>query len=186
MNNLVLVGFSCSGKTTVGRVLARRLGLQFVDTDRLIEHTARRSIPAIFRDDGEEAFRAFEREAVRRVCCQSRQVISTGGGAWIDLENRALLACENLVVHLRVRPATVVERLKASHSGRPRPLLDAPDPLARVTDLMAERAEAYADAHVVLDVDERTTFGLAADVVAHWYRWRRSRRVARQAERVAR
>src|ERR671914_2807622 len=80
MDNLVLVGFSCSGKTTIGRNVARRLRLRFVDTDRYIEDMAGRTIPDIFREDGEQAFRELEREAVYRPTRERRQVISTGGG----------------------------------------------------------------------------------------------------------
>src|SRR5690348_4334517 len=103
MENLVLVGFSCSGKTTIGRMAARRLRLDFVDTDRLIEDTTGRTIPTIFKEDGEEAFRAAEREAVAQVCGGAHQLISTGGGAFLDDRNVAMLRDGNLVVHLQVR-----------------------------------------------------------------------------------
>src|SRR5262245_45777230 len=137
MDNLVLVGFSCSGKTTLGRNLARRLRLRFVDTDKTAEEMAGRSIPEIFRLDGAAAFRAFERDAVATICAERLQVISTGGGAFVDPDNRDALRTDNLVVHLQVRPETVVYRLQNSRSGRPRPLLEGDDPLARVTQLMA-------------------------------------------------
>src|SRR5918912_795601 len=102
MDNLVLVGFSCSGKTTLGRNLARRLRLQFVDTDRLIEEIAGRSIPAIFAEEGEAAFRSYEREAIRQAMSRGYQVVSTGGGAFVDPENRQHLRDGNLVIHLQV------------------------------------------------------------------------------------
>jgi shikimate kinase len=178
MDNLVLVGFSCSGKTTIGRFLARRLHLRFVDTDRLIEQTAGRSIPEIFSTEGEAAFRALEREAVARVCAEDFQVISTGGGAFVDPRNRQLLREGNLVVYLRVRPATVVQRLRSSKGGRPRPLLDAPDPLQRVTELMAARRRSYGCAHLGIDVDERSAHSVAAEIVRRWYAWRRTRSLA--------
>src|SRR5919199_5488922 len=137
MDNLVLVGFSCSGKTTLGRNVARRLRLTFVDTDRYVEEMSGRTIPQIFREDGEAGFRAFEREAVGRIMAERNQVVSTGGGAFVDAENRDKLRTGNLVIHLQVRPETVVDRLRNSRSGRPRPLLDSPDPLGRVMQLMA-------------------------------------------------
>src|SRR2546423_14949946 len=91
MDNLVLVGFSCSGKTTLGRNMARRLRLQFVDTDRFIEEMTGRTIPEIFREDGEAAFRAIEREAIGQIAAERRQVVSTGGGAFVDPTNRDAL-----------------------------------------------------------------------------------------------
>src|ERR687887_514804 len=108
MDNLVLVGFSCSGKTTLGRNLARRLRLQFVDTDRLIEDLAGRGISEIFTDEGEAGFRAYEREAIAQVMSQTHQVVSTGGGAFVDPDNRQRLRDGNLVIHLQVQPETVV------------------------------------------------------------------------------
>ena len=178
MDNLVLVGFSCSGKTTLGRNLARRLRLRFVDTDRLIEEMAGRSIPEIFRAGGEAAFRAYEREAIARIMAETQQVVSTGGGAFVDPESRHRLRDGNLVIHLQVQPETVVDRLRNSKSGRPRPMLDAPDPLARVRQLMAERREAYAMAHVTIGVDNRSRYELVGELTRRWFAWRRSRRQA--------
>ena len=174
MDNLILVGFSCSGKTTLGRNLARRLRLRFVDSDRYIEEMVGRSIPEIFRTDGEAAFRAIEREAIARICAESNQVVSTGGGAFVDPLNREALRKGNLVVHLHVRPETVIERLRNSKSGRPRPLLDAPDPLARVIELMAARREAYAFAHVTIGVDGRSRYELVGELRRRWLSWQRA------------
>jgi shikimate kinase len=174
MDNLILVGFSCSGKTTLGRNVARRLRLTFVDTDRYIEEMAGRSIPAIFRDDGEAGFRAFEREAIARITAERNQVVSTGGGAFIDPENRDRLRNGNLVIHLQVRPETVVDRLRNSKSGRPRPLLDSPDPLGRVMQLMAERREAYSAAHVTIGVDDRTRYEIVSELRRRWLAWQRA------------
>jgi shikimate kinase len=175
MDNLVLVGFSCSGKTTVGRHLARRLRLAFVDTDRVIEAIAGRSVPEIFAAGGEAAFRRLDRQAIAEVCAGSFQVISTGGGAFADPANRAALRDGNLVVHLQVRPETVVYRLQNSRSGRPRPMLDAPDPLERVRELMAARRPAYDQAHVAIGVDDRSRHEVVADLTRRWLAWRRRR-----------
>lgn len=178
MDNLVLVGFSCSGKTTVGRILARRLRMEFVDTDRMIEKSTHRTIPAIFREDGEDAFRELERDAVRRACEKSAQVVSTGGGAYVDPRNQDVLRDGNMVVHLRVKPATVIARLQASKAGRPRPLLEGEDPLGKVQGLMEARRVAYEQADVLIDVDNRSIYDVAAEIVRRWYDWRRPRRAA--------
>lgn len=185
MNNLVLVGFSCSGKTTVGRMLARRLRLHFVDTDRLVEQQAGLTVPEIFGQKGEHAFRELERAAVAQVCADRFQVISTGGGAYVDEQNRTLLRRGNFVVLLRVRPETVVHRLRNSRGGRPRPLLDAPDPIQRVGELMADREEAYAQSHVSIDVDERSANTVADIIVRQWSGWRRRRQRAAVAAATA-
>jgi len=173
-DNLILVGFSCSGKTTLGRNVARRLRMAFVDSDRLIEDTTGRTIPDIFREDGEPAFRAFEREAIQRILAETNQVVSTGGGAFVDLENRDRLRTGNLVIHLQVRPETVVDRLRNSKSGRPRPLLEYPDPLQRVIDLMAERKEAYTAAHVTIGVDDRSRYEIVGELRRRWLAWQRA------------
>ncbi len=183
MDNLILVGFSCSGKTTLGRNVARRLRLEFVDTDRFIEERAGRSIPDIFREDGEAAFRQFEREAIDELMQRCNQVVSTGGGAFVDLNNRRRLRDGNLVIHLQVRPETVVDRLRNSRSGRPRPLLDSPDPLKRVVQLMADRKEAYSAAHVTIGVDDRTRYELVSELRRRWLAWQRQRQARLAAQR---
>lgn len=177
MGNLVLVGFSCSGKTTLGRNLAYRLRLKFVDSDKYIEEKTGRTVPEIFRDDGEPAFRAIEREVLIEIMAASDQVVSTGGGAFVDPRNRDLLRDGNLVVHLQVRPETVINRLRNSRSGRPRPLLEGPDPLARVVELMAERKEAYTAAHVTIGVDDRSRYELVGELRRRWLAWQRAHRV---------
>ena len=175
MDNLILVGFSCSGKTTLGRNVARRLRLTFVDTDRYIEEMTGRTIPEIFREDGETAFRALESEAIAQIMQERNQVVSTGGGAFVDSNNRQRLRDGNLVIHLHVRPETVVDRLRNSRSGRPRPLLDSPDPLKRVVQLMADRKEAYSAAHVTSGVDDRTRYELVGELRRRWLGWQRAR-----------
>ena len=176
MDNLILVGFSCSGKTTLGRNLARRLRLQFVDSDRYVEELTGRSIPDIFRDEGEAAFRAIEAEAIAHIAAERRQVISTGGGAFVNPCNRDALRDGNLVVHLQVRPETVVDRLRNSRSGRPRPLLESPDPLGRVIELMEQRKEAYSAAHVTIGVDGRSRYELVGELTRRFLAWQRARR----------
>jgi shikimate kinase len=174
VDNLILVGFSCSGKTTLGRNVARRLHLAFVDSDRFIEDVTGKTIPDIFRERGEAAFRAIERDALAQIMSDRNQVVSTGGGAFVDPENRDLLRDGNLVIHLQVRPETVVMRLQNSRSGRPRPLLDSPDPLERVVQLMADRKEAYSAAHVTIGVDDRSRYEIVGELRRRWLAWQRA------------
>ena len=152
-----------------------------MDSDRCIEEMTGRSIPQIFEEDGEAGFRAVEREAISRIMGAQNQVVSTGGGAFVDPENREKLRNGNLVIHLQVRPETVVDRLRNSRSGRPRPLLESPDPLERVVRLMAERKEAYSAAHVTIGVDDRSRYELVGELRRRWLTWQRAHRAAAPA-----
>lgn len=156
--HVVLVGLSGSGKTTVGRLLAARLGRRFLDTDDLIGSLTGRTIPEFFAAAGEEAFRDVERQAVAQAVAAPPAVIATGGGAPVDATNRELLWRENLVVWLDAPVATLVGRLGESGSGRP---LLTGDVAERLHGLAAARQGVYAMAHLRLD-----TAQLPADAVA--------------------
>ncbi|MFV0527008.1 MAG: shikimate kinase [Acidimicrobiales bacterium] len=161
--SIVLTGFMGTGKTTVGRVLAPRLGYGFVDTDRLL--TERYGpIPAIFAARGEAGFRALERTLAAELADRPGLVISTGGGFMLDEGTVAALAPTTTVVWLTATPATVVARLEADGGLAERPLLaDAPDPAARVAELLADRHDRYAQ-FLPVTTDDRTP-GEVADAV---------------------
>lgn len=153
MPHIILVGFMGTGKTEVGRRLARELGRPFVDLDRLIETRAGKSVQAIFDDEGEARFRALEREAVRETIAIPDAVIATGGGAFVDAENRRMLLEAGWVVRLDAAPETIVDRIGAAGD---RPLLaglDRQGRIERVRTLLAERADAYATAPYAIDTD---------------------------------
>ncbi|HEX5417979.1 MAG TPA: shikimate kinase [Chloroflexota bacterium] len=160
-DNLVLLGFSGSGKSSVGRILAQRLGWSFVDTDARI--VARFGVPIarLFAERGEAAFRAAEREAVAAVCAERHRVISLGGGAPVDEANRTVIAEGNLVVRLEASPEELLRRLRAQGPTEERPLLNAPDPLERIRGLLDARRDAYAIADVVVNTE-----GLSPEEVA--------------------
>ncbi|NSW56695.1 MAG: 3-dehydroquinate synthase [Armatimonadetes bacterium] len=151
---LFLTGFMGTGKTTTGRRLASRLALPFVDTDEIVESLSGRSIPDIFARDGEDSFRALETEALRKAISRGPAVVSTGGGMMLREENVQAMREAGPIICLRASPETIIRR-----TGRrgDRPLLECDDPLQRVRDLLAARAEAYskADAQVSSDVDDR-------------------------------
>lgn len=151
--NLVLIGFSFTGKSTVARLLAKRLRWRVVDTDRVIRERTGQTPREIFAARGEEVFRAIEREVVADVCEGQCQVISTGGGAPIDPRNRERLFAGNLVVLLDATPETILRRLQNSASGEPRPMLDAADPLGRIRSLKQERDPIYRQAHLVIETE---------------------------------
>lgn len=151
--NLVLIGFMGSGKTSVGLRLSYRLRRPVEDTDKLIERREGRSISEIFAREGEEYFRRQETALLEELVGRRHKAIfSVGGGTPVRSENRELLKRLGTVVLLRVRPETVYERLKEDAT---RPLLQCPDPLGRIRELMEGRREAYEScADVILDVDD--------------------------------
>lgn len=153
--NVVLIGFMGSGKTSVGIKLSYRLRMPVEDTDKLIERREGCSVSDIFRERGEECFRQLETELLRELAeSGSVKIYSVGGGTPVRRENRELLKKLGMVVYLRLRPETVYERLKGDTS---RPLLQCADPLEKIRALMQERKSAYEEAaDMILDVDAMT------------------------------
>ena len=142
---IVLVGLMGAGKTTVGRRLAKRLGLPFLDSDEEIERAADHSIAEIFDRFGEASFRDGERRVVRRLIEGPPKVIATGGGAFADAETRALILDHCIAVWLKAEPETLAERVKRRDN---RPLLKDRDPLDVLRGLGAVRNDFYAQAHL--------------------------------------
>lgn len=153
--NVVLIGFMGSGKTSVGIKLSYRLRMPVEDTDKLIERREGCSVSDIFRERGEECFRQLETELLRELAeSGSVKIYSVGGGTPVRRENRELLKKLGMVVYLRLRPETAYERLKGDTS---RPLLQCADPLEKIRALMQERKSAYEEAaDMILDVDAMT------------------------------
>jgi shikimate kinase len=156
---IVLTGFMGTGKTEVGRRLARQLGRPFIDTDDLVAAAAGRSVAEIFAAEGEPRFRALERTAVEQACAVPEAVIATGGGTVLDPENRRRLAVAGPIVCLRARPEDIVRRVRDPQS---RPLLAGTrkDRIGRIRTMLAERAPTYAFAAHTVD-----TTGLTLDEV---------------------
>jgi shikimate kinase len=160
----VLIGFMGTGKTTVGKLLAGRLGRRFVDLDRAIEAEAGAPIAELFRTEGEPAFRAREAEALRRALGASESlVIATGGGAACREENLQAMLDRGIVVNLTAPAAELVART-GRHSGRP--LLDgAADPVAAAAALLAQREPFYARAHVRVDTSGKNVDEVADEIL---------------------
>ncbi len=159
--NIVLIGFMASGKTTIGKALAQALGLEFVDTDDLIEAVAGKKISRIFADDGEEAFRKLETEQLKQLQKTQNKLISCGGGIVIKPENRTLLKKIGKVIFLKVKPLEVLKRVPDYTT---RPLINYPDPAKRleiIEDLLKKRDNWYNEC-AVLTV-ETTTGDIAKD-----------------------
>jgi shikimate kinase len=165
-DNVVLIGFSGTGKSTVGAKLAERLGRPFVDTDQLIVAQFGMSISDLFRDRGEATFRAAERAAVAAACARRGCVISVGGGAPVDDRNREVMTQGNRVVRLDAEPRVIYSRLRQSPGAEERPMLAGEDPLGLIRSLLASRHQAYAIAEHWVDTDERPVADVVDDIAA--------------------
>lgn len=156
---IVLVGFMGAGKTTVGRLLAARLGVPFTDSDHVVETRAGKPIRQVFADDGEPAFRQLEHEVIAELLTGTGRVLAVGGGAVGHPLTSKLLA-EAPVAYLRVSYGEAVARV-GGDGGRP--MLSRPD----IADVYAGRQAAYsAVATVTVDVDGRAPQDIAADILA--------------------
>jgi 3-dehydroquinate synthase len=140
VTNIVITGFMGTGKSAVGQGVARRMGWQFVDMDDVIVERAGKSIPRIFDEDGEPAFRALESQVCADLSAQEGLVIATGGGALVNPDNRRVMTRTGTVVCLNASPDEILQRV-GDDDGRP--LLDVPDPRARIEELLAVRRVAY-------------------------------------------
>lgn len=139
---LALVGMPGSGKSTVGRHLARQLGWKFVDSDHEIEHAVGCSVRTYFDQHGEAAFRDLEEQTIARLCRHTGAVLATGGGAVLRPANRNALKANCQVIYLRSTPEELFRRLR--HDTQ-RPLLQVRDPLKRLRDLFRERDPLYRE-----------------------------------------
>ncbi len=164
--NLFLTGFMGTGKSQVGRIVARRLGLRFVDMDAEIEKLAGMTVADIFRRKGEADFRRMEVAMLEELCARSAQVIATGGGALLSPESQATAQAAGLVVCLRATPEEIARRLGPDEA---RPLLAGSDGVeARVRDLLRERGAAYAAIALQVDTTGKTPEQAAEEVIGLW------------------
>jgi shikimate kinase len=165
LQNIVLIGFMGSGKSTIGRDLAHTLSYAQIDTDALIVERAGKSIPKIFAEDGESAFRDLESAVLRSIAEDHLQghIISTGGGIINRPDNRTLLRRLGYVVWLVVNPEEIHRR---TSRNRNRPLLDTDDPEGTIRRLLAERTPAYREtAHLAIETDNLTFPEVTAGIV---------------------
>jgi shikimate kinase/3-dehydroquinate synthase len=169
ITNLIITGFSGTGKSLVAKEVARGLNWDFLDTDDEIVKQTGKPIAEIFRQDGEEKFRQLERKEVRKACQQNQTVIAIGGGAIVDPQNYELLAKTGLIVCLEAKPETIYERLfreaACSLKTEFRPLLANDNPLERIKQLKASRQPYYAKADWTIHTDGLSVSEVAEEVI---------------------
>jgi shikimate kinase len=158
-DNIFLVGLMGAGKTSVGKLLARRMGKTFYDSDHEIERTTGVRIPVIFEIEGEAGFRARESRMLAGIAKLPDIVLATGGGAVLAEANRTLLSQHGTVVYLRASPHDLWQRTR---HDRNRPILQTANPLAKLTELFAERDALYREiAHVIVDTGNQSVSSLS-------------------------
>ena len=171
-SNLVITGFSGTGKSLVGKQVAERLNWNFLDTDDEIVKRAGKPIAQIFDQEGEDKFRELERETIRKVCRQKQTVIAIGGGAIVDRQNYELLAKTGIIVCLEARPETIYERLFREAACSPgtevRPLLAVDNPLGRIRQLKGSRQSHYSKADWTIHTDRLSIGEVAEEVIRAW------------------
>ncbi len=154
-SNIILIGFMGSGKSITGKLLAYRLGYNFVDTDVAIEKTYKQKIKEIFANEGEEAFRQKETDTIKKLAQKTHQVISTGGGVATKKEDMQALRENGVVIALTAMPRTILKRT----NNDKRPLLakkSNEERLKTIIELMAKRSEFYKKADLIIKTDDTT------------------------------
>ncbi len=164
---MFIIGLSGSGKSTVGRIAARKLGWRALDTDKIVVREAGMSIDDIFKTFGEREFRRRERAALLSTLGQNRVLVATGGGIMLDSRNRGDMLHGGLTVYLKAGPESCALHLRKSKRGEKRPLLEGDDGLEnRLRTLLAERAAFYETAHVTVNGERERVGQLATDFMA--------------------
>ena len=161
--NIALIGFMGTGKTAVGQMLAGQLGLKFIETDSLVSAQAGQSIPRIFQEGGETAFREAEIRAVREAARERRAVIACGGGVVLNWINIDRLRQTSVVVRLMATPAVTLKRV--SREVGQRPLLEVGEPLARIREMLKFREPFYQRAADVTVNTSRLGVTAVADAI---------------------
>ncbi len=160
--SIVFVGLMGAGKTAIGRKVAQALGLPFSDSDHEIETASRMTIPELFELYGEAEFRALEQRVILRILETGRQVLSTGGGAFMNEQTRLAIARQGISVWLKADIDILMERVSKKQN---RPLLKNPDPRAVMEKLMAERYPIYAKATVTVPTRDERKEVIATEVI---------------------
>jgi 3-dehydroquinate synthase len=170
MQNIILTGFSGTGKTQVAKQLAQYMNWTVIDTDILIEQQEGRSIKEIFKKEGEEKFRTIESKILKEACSALQAIISTGGGAFIRETNRNIMLKSGFVITLDASPNTILDRLKKNSSNplNERPLLKGNNTLNTITELKRERQYIYSLSHWTIQTDLLDIHSVSKEIIHAW------------------
>lgn len=160
--NIVLVGFMGTGKTTIGRRVSSRLGLDFFDTDEYIKKCENMPVAEVIAKKGRKYFEGAQRFAVMNICENQNVLIATGGSTLSDEKNRALLSENGILVWLRAKPETIYENTKNSHNKR---LEISGKSVDEIAEILARQEKDYAGCDIVIDVDGSRDIDLVVDTV---------------------
>lgn len=166
IQNLALIGFMGTGKSSVGRLAAGQLHFSFLDTDELIESHVGKSVSEIFAQAGEIAFREIEKQVVEELSRSRRTVISTGGGLGASEANLLSLKKHALLVCLWASPEVIWDRVRTQVH---RPLLQGPDPIGKIRQLLAAREPFYRQADVLVNTEQRSVKDVALQVLHQFH-----------------
>ena len=163
IKNIFLVGFMGTGKTSIGKLLAKKLNWSYIDTDTLIEQYNESSIKNIFAKEGEPKFREIETAILQKVLSKNNQVISTGGGIVLKDQNMKLMKQNGIIICLTTSPAII---LKRTQSKSHRPVLGDKPTLAKIVNILHQRAPYYAQADLTLDTSYASKKEIIEKIVA--------------------
>jgi len=164
-NNIFLIGPMGAGKSSVGQRLAKKLNMQFLDSDQEIERRTGASVNLIFEIEGERGFRRREKDIIDELTNKTGIVLATGGGAVLDPENRMVLVKRGVVIYLRTGLEQLVRRTSRDSK---RPLLKTDDPAAKLRELLEKRGPLYEDmADMIVDTDQRLPQSIVDEIAGH-------------------
>jgi len=162
MKNIVLTGFMGTGKTAVGKELARILDMKIIDVDTEIEASEQTTINEIFAQFGEPGFREIETAMIKKIAAGKNLIISTGGGAVLQQENMDTLRSNGVIICLTALPGTILNRTGTSND---RPLLKVENPLDKIKQLLNFRKPFYEKADIMIDTEGKTPLQIAEEII---------------------
>ena len=173
--NIYLTGFSGSGKSTVGQALSFLMGKEFVDIDLTIEEIEQKTIPEIFNCEGEEYFRAVEKDCLKKISIHTNLIVSTGGGVPVDQVNIETMENSGCIIWLKTSPETILERLniQLENTGvdNDRPMLISEKPLERIKKLLDSRQNAYKRSHAIVETDRKSVEVVTEEIHRRLVSW---------------
>ncbi len=160
--NIVFTGMMGTGKTVVGKLLSKKLGMKYIDIDEMIKKDTEKSIKKIFENEGEKKFREIEKKAVRVVSLLDNYVISTGGGVVKDARNMEELKENSIIICLTANAGTIHNRTKKNFN---RPLLNVKNPIKKINEILKKRAKFYENCDFMIDTSDKKIKEVAVEVI---------------------